>query len=64
MEALLAALAVGGWGAVAAVGALAVVIILAAKAVVRRGHKDRANGPPGEDYLSYACAYGVANMQS
>jgi hypothetical protein len=40
---------------VAAVGVLAVFVILAAKAGVGRGHKDRANGPPGEDYLSYIC---------
>jgi hypothetical protein len=49
MEALLAALAAADWGAVAAVGGLVVVVILAAKAGVGMGHKDRTNGPPGDD---------------
>jgi hypothetical protein len=54
MEALLAALAPGGWGwaAVAAVGGLVVFLILATRAGVGRGHKDRTNAPPGEDYLT------------
>ncbi|XP_047074129.1 ent-kaurene oxidase 2-like [Lolium rigidum] len=46
MEALLAALAAADWAAVAAVGGLVVVIILAAKAGLAMGHKDRTNGPP------------------
>jgi hypothetical protein len=47
MEALLAALAPGGWGwaAVAAVGGLVVFLILATRAGVGRGHKDRTNAP-------------------
>ncbi|KAK1610887.1 hypothetical protein QYE76_034560 [Lolium multiflorum] len=52
MEALLAALVAADWGAVAAIGGLVVVVILVAKAGVGMEHKDRTNGPPGEDVSS------------
>jgi hypothetical protein len=46
MEALLATLQEGGWGAVAA--AAATVVVLAVIIGVRSWQKERANMPPGE----------------